>query len=350
MKLSVTIPNRNDTAMLAITVKSALEGLKAIDNDGEIIVVDNSDEDLWRLIRTPNKSPLSLGEVQQGRVKLIRQNYPSLYAARQTAIQAAEGEYCYNADSHTLFGHNHFKTLVDFMDADKECKVGFGFAPIGWISQHELYARHDIRTDEGTIFGNWGRQYDTPTKICWNFGSRICRRKWFLEEHKGYAFYADSQVSWGGGEFYVALKSWLLGKENWAIPCSPQYHIGPFSTEMQVKTPYRYRLYGSSGKEKVGLGILAAFYALGGEDMKDEARKAEPGLKLNHGITVDANWNDAKRIAKQEWQWLKEHQVISYKELMEKQPWAEGWDMQTRWTGWKPYEKIEQVFDLNTLM
>lgn len=350
MKLSVVIPNRNDTIMLGITVKSALEGLKAIDNDGEVVVVDNSDEDIWRIIRTPNKSPISLGEVQEGRVKLIRQKHPGLYTARQTAMKNADGEYIYNSDSHTLYGHNHFKDLVEFMDNDKDQKVGFGFSPIGWVAQMDTYARHDIRTDQGTIFGNWGRQYDEPTKICWNFGSRICRRDWFLKEHGGYGFYAKKEVSWGGGEFYAALKGWLMGKENWAVPCSPQYHIGPFSTEVQRIAKYAYRVYGSSGKTKVGIGILAAFYALGGESMKEEAKKAEPGLKQNHGITVDQYWSEARKLAKEDWQKLKQRQVISYHELMKQQPWHEGWDESKRWTEWKPFEKIRQVFDLNTLM
>lgn len=67
MKLSITIPNRNDTVMLGITVRSALEGLKAIDGDGEIIIVDNSDQDIWKVIRTVNESPISLGYVEEGK-------------------------------------------------------------------------------------------------------------------------------------------------------------------------------------------------------------------------------------------------------------------------------------------
>lgn len=282
-------------------------------------------------------------------MRLIRQPFPSLYAARQKAIEEAQGEYTYNSDSHTLYGYKHFKTLVDFMDKAGP-EVGFGFSPIGWVNQLESYARHDLRTDEGTIFGNWGRQYHEPTKICWNFGSRICRRDWFLETHGGYDFLAKEQISWGGGEFYIPLKGWLLGYESWAIPCSPQYHIGPFSSKVQQVAKYAYRVYGKSGRTAVGMGILASFYALGGEDAKEIARTAEPGLKQNHGITVDEHWPEARRLARQDWLKLKERQVISLPELLEKKPWHDGWDESTRWTEWKPYEDIKRVFDLNTLM
>ena len=66
MLLSVVIPNRNDTVMLGITVRSALEEMKAVP-DSELIVVDNSDADIWRLLKTPNISPLSLKYVREGK-------------------------------------------------------------------------------------------------------------------------------------------------------------------------------------------------------------------------------------------------------------------------------------------
>jgi glycosyltransferase involved in cell wall biosynthesis len=344
MKLSVIIPNRNDTVMLSITVRSALEELKALDNDGEIVIVDNSDEDIWRILRSPNISPLCLGYVESGRIQLIRQPFPSLYAARQTGIENARGEYVYNMDSHTVVGHNQLKALVDFMEGKKGTKAGFGFAPIGWISQHELYARHDLRIDQGTVFGNWGMQYDKPTKICWNFGSRICDREWYLNTLGGCGFYAKERISWGGEEMYIPVKGWLLGYESWAVPCAPQYHIGPFSTEIESRTSHRYRQYGSSGNGQVGIGVLAAFYALGGDEMKEEAYKAKKGL-AQYNIDVDRDWPEAKRLAHNDWMWLKERQIVSFKEFMEQKPFnSTGWDE------WKPYERIKKVVDLSKLV
>jgi len=345
MKLSVIIPNRNDTAMLAVTVRSALEGLKAIDGDGEVVVVDNSDLDLWQILRTPNESPLDLSEVQEGRVQLIRQPYPCLYSARAAGIKFARGEYSYNADSHTLFGHNHFKNLVEFMDSKKDTKIAFGFSPIGWLSWPESFARHDIRLDEGTIFGSWGRQYKEPTRICWNFGSRICRTKWFNEDFGGYGFFARERLSWGGGEFYIPVKALLMGYENWAIPCSPQYHIGPFSAAVQSRAGYKYRNYdvAKSGKTKIGMGILAAFYALGGDDMKAEALKARKGVE-QYGLDVERDWAEAKRLAEKDWLWLKERQVMTFQELWEKKPWDAG-----GWAEWNPDKEIKRIVNLGLL-
>jgi hypothetical protein len=289
---------------------------------------------------------LNLGYVEEGKVQLIHQPYPCLYSARESAIQYAKGKYVYNMDSHTVVGRDSLKDLVEFMECAGP-KVGMGFAPIGWISHHETYARHDIRVDQGTIFGNWGRQYDSPTKILWNFGSRICNREWFMNVHGGYGFYSNKRVSWGGGEMYAAIKTWLLGYENWAIPCSPQYHIGPFSTQVERRTQHRYRVYDKSGNGKTGIGVLAAFYALGGEDAKEEAAKSKAGLS-QYGIDPERDWPEAARLAGEDWECLKARQVISLKELLEKEPWAEGWG-KDRWTSWKPYERIGKIQDLSKL-
>jgi hypothetical protein len=345
VKLSVVIPNRNDSVFLSVTIRSCLEELKSIDDDGEIVIVDNSDQDVWKVLSTINESPFNLGYVESGKVKLVRQPYPGLYAARQHAIEAAEGEYVYNTDSHMIVGYNSFKALVDFMDS-ADATVGMGFAPIGWLGQHELYARHDLRTDQGTVFGNWGRRYDIPTKICWNFGSSITRRKWFLETHGGYGFYAKKRVSWGGGEMYSAIKSWLLGFENWAVPCSPQYHIGPFSSSVE-RLGYHYRLYGSSGETKIGIGVLAAFYALAGEDGIIEARKAQKGMS-QYNIDVERDWPTARALAHDDWLWLKERQKMTLSEFVSNEPWMNGWN-KDRWESWKPYEKIPKNLDLSKL-
>jgi glycosyltransferase involved in cell wall biosynthesis len=341
MKLSVIIPNRNDTVMLGITVRSALEELKALDNDGEIVIVDNSDEDIWKIIKTVNVSPINLGYVEEGKVQLIHQPFPSLYSARQTGIEKAKGEYVYNMDSHTIVGHNSLLDLVNFMDSRKGSKVGFGFAPIGWVSQHENWARHDIRTDK-TIFGEWGRLYKEPTKICWNFGSRICNREWFLNTHGGYDFFAKERLSWGGGELYIPVKSWLLGYECWAVPTSSQYHIGPFSNEIQQRCGYKYRVYTGTGNGKLGIGILAAFYALAGPDGKAELNKVSK-VYTQYGLNLNGDWEYAKNIARQAREDIQKRQVISYRELIEKRPWAQTWDE------WNPQQEMKRVFDLNDL-
>lgn len=347
MKVSIVIPSRNELSLLSVTVRSILEELKAVEGDSEVVICDNSDEDIWRLLKTPNKSPLSLDYVRTGKVRLLHNDFASLYSARQKAIEESTGEYVFNTDSHTIFGRDCIKDCIAFMDADKEKHVGMGFSPIGWVSAPESFARGDIQlSEEGGIFGPWGRQYDKPTKICWNFGFRIMRRDWFMKELNGYSFFAKKRVSWGGGEFYAALKTWLLGKECWSIPSSPIYHIGPFSKEVENITGMRYRLYGGSGNGKVGIGILAAFYALGGDQAKKYIEQKNLKAITQYGLNLTTDWEEAKRLAWSDHEWIKKHQVIDFWELLEKKPWMEGWG-EDRWKSWKP--EIQETFSLNLL-
>lgn len=321
MKLSVIIPNRNDTVMLSITVRSVLEAFKAINDDGEIIIVDNSDADLYRLITKPSSTPLAWHYVKEGKIRVIRQEKPGMFPARMTGAREAKGEYLFQIDSHMLIGHNTFKDLIDFMDT-AEKKIGLAYAPIGWCGQHETVARHDIRTDMDSIYASWGKRYYEPRKICWNFGSCLSRREWFLNVLDGYGFFEKKNLSWGGGEFYVSVKSWLLGYENWAVPTNPIYHIGMFSADVARLTGYKYRVYSSSGDTKPGIGILSAFYVLGGDqEGRQEALKAEAGITKHHGLTVEKNWEEAKSLAFEDRQWFKSKQVITLKEFWEKRIW-----------------------------
>jgi glycosyltransferase involved in cell wall biosynthesis len=327
LKVSLIIPNRNDTVMLGVSLRSSIEQLKSINNDAEIIVVDNSDEDIWKIIQKPNCTPCPRGidkggYMDIGLLKYLRQDFPSMYAAYDMGAKEAKGEYLMRCDSHVMWGHNVIKDCIDWMDDHPG--VGFGFSPIGWWNLPEKFAKSYItKNDNGGIFGPWGKMKDVtlPMKIAWNFGFRIVRKDWY-EKVGGFSFFADKQISWGGGEFYIAMKSWLLGRENWAMPAEPVYHIGPYSKEVEA-LGYRFRRYGSSGKGRQGLGILAAFYALGGDKAKEECKKSAEGLMSQYGIDIDRDWPEARRFAEEDHEWIKKHQIISFEELLEREPWNE---------------------------
>ena len=71
-KVSIIIANRNDTVMLSITVRSALEALKALKFPGDVIIVDNSDSAIYEKIF----SFIPARYVSDGKVKIYRQDFP----------------------------------------------------------------------------------------------------------------------------------------------------------------------------------------------------------------------------------------------------------------------------------
>jgi glycosyltransferase involved in cell wall biosynthesis len=305
--------------MLSVTVRSVFENLKQIGGDGEVIVIDNSDQDIYDVLKVGKISPLALSE--KG-FRLVRQDFPSMHSARQAGIEQATGKYVMMSDSHVLWGNGVIRDCVKFMDEHPECKQGF--ANVGWLDLPEHFSKNYFNLNsEGGIYGPWGgKPYAEPRKISWFFGFRIARREWFLNECGGYGFFSRGNVSWGGGEFYAAIKCWLMGGECWSIPTSPCYHIGPFNKALAEVANYKFRVYGGSGSGKQGIGILAAFYALGGEGFGKEQAHINRKAFEQYGITLK-DWDEAKRIVGDDRQWIEDHQVCSFEDLLNRKPWDE---------------------------
>src|SRR4030042_1747633 len=279
-KLSIIISNRNDVVMLSVTIRSIIEGLFPLGpGAGEIVVCDNSDGQIYKLLL----STLPTGYIREGLLKILHQPFPCLFSAREAAAAAAKGDYILCLDSHMLVGHNSISSLVEFMDRHQDdVTLGFAHAPLSWAHQHESRAKHDRDMTRGEL-GPWGTAYDYERTITWKGMPWICRRSWFLDKDKGlngYGARSEYHVSWGGGDMHIGIKPWLLGFKNWAVPCRPCIHIGPFpKIDMDGKNKnltkvgnptsddYRYRLYSSSGEFPHTFGFLVSCFVLGGEAM-----------------------------------------------------------------------------------
>jgi hypothetical protein len=328
-KVSVIISNRNDTVMLAVTVRSALEALKAIDAPGNVIIADNSDQHIYDLL----DSFIPIKYSMEGKVKILRQPFPCLFTARELAASHSDADYILCVDGHVLFGHHMIKDLVSFMDFKvNDPTVAFAHAPISWAHQHESRAKHD-RDMTSNELGPWGKAYNSCRTITWKGMPWICRREWFLDKDKGlngYGALSQHTISWGGGDMHIGVKPWLLGFKNWAVPTSPAIHIGPFpkldtvkgdKNSTQVSTdPYRYRLWATSGNYPHSIGFLVSCYILGGESMM-ERNKATIVSRFGRYIDVDKWWDTAKQLGQEEKTWLDERKVMSFEELLKTAPW-----------------------------
>jgi glycosyltransferase involved in cell wall biosynthesis len=318
MRLSVIISNRNDTSMLAVTVRSAIEQLKPLGLDGEVIVVDNSDSPIQEVLT----SYLPKGYIDEGLLRLYYQYFPCLFTARETAIKEAKGEYIVCVDSHMLLGHNMLYDLVEFMDRHNHGKeLGFAHAPISWMHQHERSARHD-RDMTLNELGNWGAAYKHEQKMTWKGMPWICRKDFFFNVLNGYGALAKHKVSWGGGDMHIGIKPWLLGYPNWAVPCAPGIHCGPFPKPEKGKADpkAKYRLYSKSGSTHEYIGFLISFYVLGGEPMMERNKEK---IERQFNIRCSTFWDRAKQMGQEEKDWLDSKKIITFEELLAKRPWDE---------------------------
>lgn len=320
IKVSIIISNRNDLVMLNITLNSAIEALKSIDMQGEIVLVDNSDQRFSELL--PVVCPT--GFVKRYNLRIHKLAEPSFTAARMIAAEKSQGDYIFCVDSHVLFGLNTLKDSLSFMEHHKGNKqLGFGHPPIRWAHQGPAAVKHTLTlAPNGTPWGQWGPGITKEQTIFWKFMPWICRRDWYLNTLKGYGSHSTHSLSWGGAEMLQQIKSWMLGFEQWGIITDPIVHIGPYTPEVVKTGQYKYRVYGNSGHGPHGLGVLVAFAVLGGPDVGfQHAKLCEDRIKHRHGISVEEKWPEVMNLARDEHLWLMEHKKYDYLELLEKKPW-----------------------------
>ena len=325
-RVSIIISNRNDVSMLVVTIRSCIEELKPL-GPGEIIVVDNSDDQFYSLLA----KHLPTGYMRDNTLRIYRQNFPCIFTARETAIAEANSDYIICLDSHMLVGKNMILDLVNFMDSHSDDEtIGFAHAPINWLHQHPSYSRHDRDMSECEI-GNWGLAYNHERTITWKGMPWICRKD-FWSKINGYGALSQHKLSWGGGDMHIGIKPWMLGFKNWAVPCSPAIHIGPFpkidtnptnpnSVKVATVTARdRYRLWSVSGEGPHSLGFLVSCYVLGGEPMMERNRKQ---INFRFGEFIDVNhwWDKAITYGEDEKAWLDANKTMTFEELLEWRPW-----------------------------
>lgn len=320
MKLSVIIANRNDLVMLNVTLNSVIEALKRVDAPTEIVLADNSDKKMWDLM--PNV--IAAGWKRSKKLKVHHLPEPGFTAARHLAAEKATGEYIFCIDSHVLIGNKTFTDSLDFMERHKDQEnLGFGHPPVRWAHQGPAATRWTLGyADNGTPWGNWADGIRQEQKIFWKFMPWICRREWYLNTLRGYGTHAWKSMSWGGAELLQQIKSWMLGYEQWGILTDPVIHIGPYTPDVIKTGQYKYRTYGKSGFGPHGLGVLVAFYVLGGTEGFRHAMRCNERIKGRHHFSVEDRWEQAMELGQEEHAWLSAHKKWGYLELLEKvKPW-----------------------------
>lgn len=316
VELSVIISNRNDVLMLVTTIRSCIEEFQPLLRLGvgcEVVVCDNSDEQQWANVQ----AAIPGGYIKDGTVKLVRQDFPCLFTAREAAARAARGRFLVCLDSHMLVGHSMLLDLFQFMERAND-RVAFAHAPINWVHQHEHAARHD-RDMSSCELGGWGSVHNIERRITWKGMPWICRKDFFLDTLHGYGALSQWKLAWGGGDMHIGIKPWLLGYENWAVPTRPGIHLGPLPKTVRGVSRDKYRVYATSGKGTVCAGFLVSCYVLGGEEMmKRNAKTLQNRFKQ---IDPAKEWERAMVKGKAEKQWLDSVKVMSFEDLLEQQPW-----------------------------
>ena len=310
--VSIVTASRNETAMLCMTVLSAVEALKAENIDGEVIVVENSEPDIHEAAKD-----CIAGAVKEGTVRVVRQEEPSIAKALQRAHDEAKGEFIFYTDAHTMIGANTLRPMVQFFRDNADKRVAFLHAPIQWAHRSSATKRTHMNVNTSKL-GEWSGAVPVthPQRVPWKgMPYMIPREVW--HDIGGYGCCAEHSLGWGVLA-YLGMKPWMLGYENWAIPEGVVYHFGEWPE--RVRPHARYRTYNDGGYHP-GLARAVAFYVFGGE----ETLRAEYASSQLHRYfkSEDEAVRLAESIGSTERQQFLLRQTRSFKDLFLYPPWED---------------------------
>ena len=296
--------------MLAVTVLSAVEAIKAAGVSAEIVVVENSDEEIHQAALA-----CLAGQMKEGMVRVIREPSTSLALAIDRSHREAHGEFLFYTDAHTLIGHNTLPALLEFFQRHQGERIGFVYAPIQWAHTSTSTRRTHLNVDRCKL-GEWGGSSCAlyEQKVPWKGMPYMVRRDVWLDMN-GLGCCAEHKLGWGVLA-YIGIKAWMLGYENWAIPCGVVYHFGEWPEI--VKPHANYRTYQISGHHP-GLGKAVALYVFGGEEALRE--QYEPCALGRFFRSVEQALAECERVGADDREWVLERQVRTWDQLFNEPPW-----------------------------
>lgn len=299
--------------MLCVTVLSAVEAIKEAGVSAEIVVVENSDEEVHQAAIA-----CLAGQIKEGVVRVIREKSPSIALSIDRSHNEARGEFLFYTDSHTLIGTGTISALLDFFDRHEGENIGFVYAPIQWAHTSSSTRRTHMNVKRSKL-GEWdGSQCAIyEQKVPWKGMPYMVKKETWLSM-RGFGCCAEHKLGWGVLA-YIGIKSWILGYENWAIPCGVVYHFGEWP---EIVKPYaNYRTYQISGHHP-GLGKALALYVFGGpKALVDEYDSCDLGRFFKSPQQALA---ECERIGSMDREWILENQIISWDELFSNPPWDES--------------------------
>jgi glycosyltransferase involved in cell wall biosynthesis len=304
IKLSLIISQRNDPVGTLITIRSALEAFKVLGHPAEIIVVDNSDDDIQRMAI---KDLIPAEYIREGTIKLLFQPFPSLFSARELGVSKSTGEYLLFVDSHCVFGRDSVKHLLDFSLTHKGIGLAYGLCCYSHRIEDEAWCDRNVSTSKGIRIG-WYSDHKDPFPVPFRGMPFLCHRDTF-SAIGGYGFLSRYKLTWGGGDYFLGLKSSILGFTNWSIPSSIVIHLGPFKDDRYLTNSFFNE---SPRTYPVRVGMLAASYAIGGIGL------ANSRLSHIHKLVNHRTLESAMIIGEEDRRWIESKAVMSYDQLVNK--------------------------------
>jgi len=219
-QVSVVISARNEFPNIVHTVHSIVNDLETFltPEQWEIIIVDNcSDDDkqTWRYLAMR-------GMYAHGNLRVLHDPIAGNVTARNKGAKIAKGKYLFFSDAHMSYKIGSFKAMVKAIDESG----GIVHPAVEWMGGYlpsDPSYQYSIKLGE-KIWGTWNKLKVADTWFYIPMSGHCClgmRRDQFLE----FGGYNPYFRCYGGGEFYLDTKWWLLGSSSVCEPNAMVYHL-----------------------------------------------------------------------------------------------------------------------------
>ncbi len=221
MKVSVVISARDEFPNIVHTVHAIVNDLETFlkHDEFEIIIADNGsrDRDSWRFIA-------ERGMFFHRTVKVYHDPIMGNVTSRNKAARkVATGKWLFFSDAHMSYRIGSFRAMMDAL----ERYGGIVHPAVQWMGGYEPSDpsyQYTIKLGE-KVWGTWNRAVVSQTEpfyipVCGHCCLGVSR-----EEFLDFGGYNDYFRCYGGGELYLDLKWWMMGKSVMSVPTAIGYHL-----------------------------------------------------------------------------------------------------------------------------
>lgn len=220
MVFSIVISARNEFPQIVFTIQSIINDLETFltPDEWEIIVVSNcsDDERTWRFVA-------ERGLHYHGDVRFILDPIAGNVTSRNKGAKIAKGKYLVFSDAHMSYPLGTFKRLLETI---KE-SGGIVHGTVQWLGGYkpsQPSVQYSLKIGE-KLWGTWNMALVKEDDWFYIPCSGHCFLGVEREQFLSFGGYNGYFRCYGGGELYLALKWWMLGKPVVVDPRIVSYHL-----------------------------------------------------------------------------------------------------------------------------
>lgn len=313
MILSVIIPARNEFPNICHTVYSIIHALE-VDGfsykDFEIIIVDNCSNDDIRPDRRGTAGTTSYlegrGMYYSGNVRILRDPIAGNHSARNKGAEIARGKYLFFSDGHMAYRPGFFGDMIRTIDESD----GLFHGTIAWMGAYPPFVgglgyAYTIKLGEEWK-GTWN-PYHLGVDDWWAIPSQgHCSVGVKKDQFFKFGGYPSVHRTYGGGEFYIDMKWWMMGSRVVVNPNCIGYHLSSG------------RGYSYNHDDYIE-NVLGVTYALECDDWRE--RVYINALRKGRKSVLDTMMKRNEVEYRKDRKFVNKHKVKSFNDLLTERPW-----------------------------